>query len=441
MALAAAFFTGTWTRVQAASLIRDAEVENTIRTYATPLFEAAGLRANDINIFVLGDPTLNAFVAGGQNLFVNTGFLIRTKSAGEVIGVIAHETGHIAGGHLARFSSQINTSSNVALITTVLGLLTAIASGSAGAGAVMMQAGQSIALGNIVNYSRTQEAAADEAALTFLDRTGQSAAGLENFLHTIENQEFLTPTNQSPYVRTHPVTRERVRRIEEQLTKSPYAKVMPSPQFEKMHDRMVAKLIAFTDYPVTVLQRYSETDASIIARYARAIAYYRIPDLDKALPLVDGLIKAEPDNPYFHELKGQMLFENGRIAESLAPNVEASRLLPDSALLRLGLARSQIESGNPALLRDAIQNLLYATQTEPYYAFHWDQLAVAYGRNDQIPLSALAQAEAALVRGNKKDAVFHAVRAEKRLDKTSAAWLRAQDIKRAAGYKEPPAKK
>ncbi|MQA65825.1 MAG: M48 family metalloprotease [Alphaproteobacteria bacterium] len=436
LTLIVAVFGGLWNKAQAASLIRDAEVENTIRAYATPLFEAAGLRPQDIDIFVIGDPTLNAFVAGGQNLFVNTGFLIKTRDASEVIGVIAHETGHIAGGHLARFSSRINTSSNVALVTTLLGLLTAIASGSGEAGVAVSQAGQGLALGNLLAYSRTQESSADQAGLGLLDRTGQSAKGLASFLRTIENQEFLSPNNQDPYVRTHPVTRERVRQVEQHLKKSQYSGTKPSPQLEEMHRRMVAKLVAFTDYPETVFNRYPESDRSVAARYARAIAYYRIPDLGKALPLVDGLIRDEPKNPYFHELKGQILFENGRIAESLAPNREAVRLLPDSALLRLGLARSQIERNDPALNKEAVENLLFTTQAEPYYAFGWDQLAIAYGRDGQLGMSALAQAEGALVRGRKKDALSHAARAEKRLDKGSAAWLRLQDIKRVAKEKD-----
>jgi predicted Zn-dependent protease len=436
--LAMALFFMCWNaqKPQAAGLIRDAEIENTIRTYATPLFAAAGLRASDISIFILNDPQLNAFVAGGQNLFVNTGFLIRTRSAAEVIGVIAHETGHISGGHLARFSNQINTASNTALVTTLLGALTALASGRADAGAAVITAGQGFAVGNLLNYSRTQESAADQAALSFLDRTGQSAEGLVTFLRTIENQEFLSSNNQDPYVRTHPITRERVRNVEQHLGKSTNTAKKAPPEFEEMHRRMVAKLVGYIDYPSVVFDRYPESDTSITARYARAVAYYRVPDLAKALPLVDGLIRDEPKNPYFHELKGQMLFENGRIAESLPPNAEAVRLSPESSLLRIGLARSQIESQNPALLKDAIQNLLYATGADPLYSFGWDQLAVAYGRDGQLGLSALAQAESALVRGRKKDAMFHAVRAEKRIDKGSAAWLRVQDIKQAARENE-----
>jgi predicted Zn-dependent protease len=416
---------------RAASLIRDAEVENTIRTYATPLFETAGLNPRDVHIYIINNRTLNAFVAGGLNMFFNTGFLLKTRSASEVIGVIAHETGHLAGGHIARFSSQINTANRLSTLTTILGVLTAVATGRGDAGAAIVQGGQGLLLGNILAYSRGQESAADQAALTLLDRTGQSAAGLYNFLRTMENQEFLSSTNQDPYVRTHPLTRDRLRLMEDHLKTSPYKAALPAAAPEERHRRMIAKLYAFIEHPTTVLRTYAGHN-SISGRYARAIAQYRIAALDKALPLIDDLIASEPKNPFFHELKGQMLFENGRILDSVGPNAEATRLAPEEPLLRLGLARSQLELNDPALTKEAIRNLLLVTQADPDYAFGWDQLALAYGRDGQLGLAALSQAEAALRRGRKKDALSHATRAEKRLDKAPSAWLRLQDIKRAA---------
>lgn len=427
----AVLFLGAGSReAAAANLIRDAEIEGTIRAYATPLFEAAGLPAKDVRIYIINDSTLNAFVAGGMNLFMNTGLLLEAKSAGAVIGVIAHETGHIAGGHLARFSNQIDTASNSALVATILGALTAIATGRGDAGAAVAQAGQGLAMGSILQYSRTQESAADQAALRFLDRSGQSAEGLADFLRTIENQEYLTSTSQDAYVRTHPITRERVQAVEQHLKQSPNANKGIPPEFQKMHRRMTAKLMAFLNHQQTTLRAYPESDNSIPARYARAIAYYRVSDLDKAVPLIDGLIEEEPDNPYFHELKGQMLFENGRIADALEPYVKSVELAPDEPLLRVSLAHAQIESGNAGLNKQAIQNLLYATNAEPFNAFAWRQLAVAYGRDGQTGMSALAQAEAAAIAGNLKDATFHIGRAERQIEKSSAAWVRLQDLKR-----------
>lgn len=432
LAIALILWAGIGQTARAAGLIRDAEIENTIRTYATPLFETAGLNPRDVNIFIINDRAINAFVAGGMNMFFNTGFLLKTRSAGEVIGVIAHETGHIAGGHLARFSNQIDTASNLAILSTILGIVTAIATGRGDAGAAVVQGGQGLLLNNLLAYSRGQEASADEAAMRYLEGTGQSAKGLESFLRTMENQEFLSNTNQDPYVRTHPLTRDRLRSIENHVKASPNSAKAPSPEMEAMHRRMVTKLYAFIEHPTTVLRKYGADDTSILARYARAIAHYRLGALDKSLPEVDALIAAEPDNPYFHELKGQMLFENGRIAESLAPNQEAVRLAPDEPLIRLGLARTQIELNDPALRDDAVRNMLQVTQAEPDYPFAWDQLAVAYGRDGQLGMAALAQAEAALRRGRPNDALSHIARAEKRIEKTSAAWLRLQDLKRVA---------
>jgi predicted Zn-dependent protease len=416
----------------AASLIRDAEIERTIRSYAAPLFEAAGLNANDIRIYIINDDSLNAFVAGGMNLFIHTGLLLRSRNAGEVIGVIAHETGHIAGGHLARLSNQIETGSKAALVATILGILTAVATGSGGAGAAVAHGGQGLAVGTILNFTRAQEAAADQAALRLLDATQQSADGLASFLETIEDQELLTPQQQDAYARTHPITRDRIEHIRQHLARSPNAGKPVRPEFAEMHRRMLAKLNGFIAPPATTLRRYKEDDRTLAARYARAVAQFRLADIDRALALVDGLIREEPGNAYFHELKGQILFESGRIAESVAPNREAVRLDSESALLRIGLARSLVESHDPATLDDAIAHLLYATRAEPDNAFAWDQLAIAYGRDGQLGLSALAQAEASLARGNSKDTLSHAARAEKRLKKGSAAWLRLEDIKRAA---------
>lgn len=432
LALAVLFVGVGGREAAAANLIRDAEIENTIRAYATPLFEAAGLPPEDIRIYIVNDNEINAFVAGGMNLFINTGLLIKTKDASELIGVIAHETGHIADGHLARFANQSKTASREALIATVLGAATALATGRGDAGAAVSAMGQSYAVGSLMAFSRSVENAADTAALKFLDRTHQSAKGFLDFMRTLEGQEFLTASNQSPYVRTHPLTENRIRHIQEHVKESPYSNVPESAKFEKMHRRMVAKLIGFLKPLATVLRDYPKSNDSASARYARAIAYYRVSELDKALPLINGLIRQEPQNPYFRELKGQMLFENGRVAEALPHYEESVRLAPEEPLLRIELAHTQIEAGGTGRIKDAIKNLLFATNAEPDDAFGWDLLAVAYGRNGQLGLSALSQAEASMARGQKKDALFHIRRAEKLLDKSSPAWVRLQDLKRDA---------
>ena len=214
-----------------AKLIRDTEIENTIRTYATPLFEAAGLRGADIRIFLIADDALNAFVAGGLNLFLHTGLLLKVKNVGELTGFIAHETGHMAGGHLSRISGRMKAGSTAALVATVLGVLTAAATGSGTAGAAITGVGQGLAIGSILAFSRAQESAADQAAMNLLDLSGQSARGMRDFFKTLEDQELLPANRQNIYVQTHPITRYRIQDVESHLARSPYTDAPPNPKY------------------------------------------------------------------------------------------------------------------------------------------------------------------------------------------------------------------
>ncbi len=415
-----------------AKLIRDTEVENTIRAYATPLFEAAGLRGADVRIFLIADDSLNAFVAGGLNLFLHTGLLLKVKNVGELNGIIAHETGHMAGGHLSRISGRLKAGSTAALVATVLGALTAAATGSSQAGAAIMVGGQGLAVGSILAFSRAQESAADQAAMKLLDLTGQSAQGMADFFKTIEDQELVPASRQDIYVRTHPITRYRVQDVESHLARSPHTDAPANPRFESLFRRMRAKLRAFLHPPARTLKTYGATDGSIIARYARAIAYYRLNDLDRALPLMDQLIREEPGNAYFFELKGQALLEAGRIKKALPPYRQAVKLDPDSALIRVDLARTLLAMNDRMLVKEAIGHLLFATRESPESSLGWHQLGIAYGRDGQFGMSAVALAEMSLVRGRLKDALYHVARAQRKLARGTAGWIRTQDIKRLA---------
>lgn len=412
-------------------ILRDAEIENTIRAYATPLFEAAGLNAKDVDIYLIEDPNINSFVAGGMNIFVNTGLIIKSKTPNQLIGVIAHETGHIADGHLARFTSHAENLSMAAIIATILGTAGAIAgAGAAGAGAAI--GSQAAAQNQLLSFSRSIEGAADQAGMSFLDRSGQSSKGLLQFFQYLEGEELLSTDRQDAWMRTHPLTEDRIQAVEQHVKSSQFSDAPDKPEFIEMHKRMVAKLIAFLGSPSATLVRYPDSDPSVAARYARAIAYYKIPDLGHALPLINQLIAQEPKNPYFYELKGQMLFENGRGAEAVAPYQKAVDLLPDSALLRMELGQVQVERNTAELVKPAIANLQLATRREPNNSFAWSQLAIAYGRDGQFGLSALASAEAALANSNKAEARNQAARALKTLPRGSPGWLRAQDIQDAA---------
>lgn len=419
------------------SFIRDAEVENTIRAYATPLFQAAGLDPDAVRVHLLVDPSLNAFVAGGQNMFFHTGLLIRAEHPGQLIGVIAHETGHISGGHLIRIQDAVGNASTEALMGMLLGAALGAASGRGDLGAAVMMGSQEAAMRNLMAFSRTQEGSADQAGLSFLDTTRQSAKGFLEFFEILGDQELLVAARQDPYVRTHPLTRDRVANVRDHVSRSPYSNNPQRPDFIEMHKRMRAKLFAFLESPVRTYQRYKETDTSLESRYARAIAAYRKPDLETALPLIDGLIAERPADPYFWELKGQMLFENGRGAEALEPYRNAVKHLPDNALLRIGLAQVEVEQEDPALLDDAKAQLTKALQSEPQNHGGWRLLGITYNRLGDEGMAAYAMAEQTLLEGRLTDAAFHAGKAERLLPRSGAVWLRIQDIKeRASQVKE-----
>ena len=412
--------------------IRDAEVENIIRAYATPLFQAAGLNPRAIDVYLVNDPAINAFVLPGLKMFIHTGLLIRAETPLQVIGVIAHETGHLAAGHTATRGESARRSAQGVIASYVLGLAAAIASGRPELGTAIISGGQDIALKGLLNYTRGQESAADQVAVRLLEGTGQSARGLLEVLRILRGQEVLLSANQDPYMRSHPLTRDRMAFLENQVRRSPYGAVRASPDFQALHARLRAKLVGFMEPLDRVLRNYPADDASLPARYARAIANYRESDLDAALALIDALLAEHPDDPYFHELKGQMLFENGRLADALPAYESAVRLLPDSPQLRLGLAQVQIEANDPALARKALRHLRETLRYEPGNAFAWRLTAIAHGRNGDVGLTALALAEGALARGHSQKARQQAVRAQSILDQNSASWLRASDIEQAA---------
>ncbi|NQV83309.1 MAG: M48 family metallopeptidase [Rhodospirillales bacterium] len=412
-------------------LIRDQEIENTIRLFAAPVFKVANLDPSAVKIHLVLDNTLNAFVAGGQRLFINTGLITNAKSASQIIGVIAHETGHIAGGHLARFNKVLENSTAVAILSAVLGA-GAIVAGQGQVGGLIIAAGQGVAQQNFLRYSQTQESAADQAALKYLDQTGQSANGLLGFMNLLGEQELLVPEYQDAYARTHPLTRDRVSAITSHVAKSQYSKIPVSPQLDALFRRARAKLVGYVNPIGATLRIYKSSDSSLESRYARAIGYYRKAEMAKALPLIDSLLAEYPNDPFFWELKGQMIFENGDAKGALSPYKTASRLLPDSALIKRDLARVQLALDDPSLLPDIIANLLEAIAEDKESPFTWRQLAIAYGRMGDKGHSSLALAEEALLIGRPDVAKYHGGLAERVFPMGSREWLQAQDIIGAA---------
>ena len=419
---------------QRINLIRDAEIENTIRVFTIPIWKAAGLDPNGVEIMIVQDGTLNAFVAGGQRIFINTGLIMRTETPNQLIGVLAHESGHIAGGHLARMQEELRSLSTLQILETILAGGAMAAGATTGGGGRGGPTGGGVAnkapgsVMSFLKYSQTQEFAADQAAMNYLQKTGQSPKGSVEFLRTLQKEERMAMTQRDPYLSTHPLTPERISAFEEAAARSPYANTPDSPKFSDMHHRMVAKLYGFVA-PDIALQKFSEADRSVPARYARAIALYRKGALGSALLTIDALLKEYPNDPYFHEVKGQMLYENGRPAESVASYRRAVQLLPAAGILKIDLARALLDTNNPDNDREAIRNLELAVQQESGSFDLWRLMAAGYSKQNNAGMTSLARAEMAVLRGQRSEAQSHAAAAERNLQSGTPAWQRAQDIK------------
>lgn len=410
------------------ALVRDAEIENTIRAYSVPLLEAAGLSADATQVHLVNDRSLNAFVAGGQRIFVHTGLLQRAERPAQVIGVLAHEIGHIAGGHLARLEDSLGNASALMIASMLLGVAAGVASGNPDAAVAGIMAGQHIAERNFLSFTRGQEASADQAGANFLEATQQSTLGLVEFMKILANQEALTVERQDPYVRTHPLSVERVSALTARAEQSQFSSVPDSPENLERFKRMQAKLMGYLDGLGATLRKYPETDTSHYARYARAFAYFRALDFPRALAEVDSLIAEFPNDPYFHELKGDILIDMGRVQDALPPQRRAYELGPREPLLAYGFARVLVALEDPALLPEATTILKDVVQREPENSGAWQQLAIAYGRSGDIGMASLASAERYLVQGALRDAQGQAERASRLLKEGTPGWLRAQDV-------------
>lgn len=417
---------------QGLGLIRDTEIEDTIRAYANPIFETAGIPPDSVTIRIIADNSLNAFVTTGNRMFLNTGTLMAANSSAEVIGVIAHETGHLVGGHTVTFSDQMETALRTTLLTTLLGVAAGVATGNADLGMAVALGGQGTAQRQVLAFSRGQESSADQFALKALDDTEQSAEGLYKFFERISGQELLITDRQDPYVRTHPLTRNRMTSIRAHIDKSPYSALGPNEELEERHRRAVAKLYSFLKPQNATLKKYPESDQSLSARYARSVAHYRRGRLDLSVPLIDGLIEERPDDPYFWELKGQMLFENGRIPEAIVAYKEATRLLPFAPLILVAQAHAMVESGDPAFAKETQNALRSALQVDPNDVFAWGLSAKSYAINDEPGMSAYAAAERALLMGEFGEVVRYTRKAEEELPTGTPVWVRLQDLKTVA---------
>ena len=414
------------------SFVRDTEIENTIRVYTAPIFKIAGLRSSDVRILLVNDPSLNAFVTGGQNIFINTGLLIRASGANQVIGVLAHEIGHITGGHLARIQDNLRNVTAQTIMTFVLGGIAAVAAGEAGAAQAVIAGGAQIQRASLLSYTRSMEQSADQAAATFMDAAGVSSEGLLDFLHVLSEQEAKIVDSQDPYVRSHPMTTDRIKFLQNHIIKSPHTKSQTPQNLQIMHGRMHGKLKGFINPPARTLNEFAPDDPTIGAKYARAVAFKRLHRIDEALAIMDALTLASPEDPFFHELTGDILQDAGRIRASITPYRKAVRILPWAALIRTNLAQSLLELNEPKADEEALTHLANAIRYEPKDARAWRLLSTAYARQGDQGNVMLALAEEAMLRGRKPEAGSRAKRALELLPYGSSAWFRAQDIRNAA---------
>jgi predicted Zn-dependent protease len=418
---------------QAPVFIRDAEIEAIIANYTAPIFTAAGLDPSAVRVYIVKDDTINAFVAGGMNIFVFTGLLLRAERPAQLIGVIAHETGHIRGGHLARRNDALRAATIEAIVACIIGVGAAAGSGQGGAAAAC-QLGQQIGYNSLLAFSRAQEASADQAGMEFLDDTHQSARGMLEFFKILGKQESLLSGKQDPYLRTHPLTQSRVDAVAEHISHSPYSDQPDRPEFVVGFKRIQAKLRGYTEPMAQVLKRYPDSDNSLESRYARSIAYAQPgqADLKKAIALADSLIAEFPNDPYFQENKAEILLKSASQAKASLPYYEAAAsALPDSPMILLELAMAQIAIADPPLVKKAIPELERVVRIEPKNSSAWHQLCIAYGTDGQLAMASLACAEEAANGSSKRacrQAKEQANRAMQGLPEGSPAWLRAQDI-------------
>jgi predicted Zn-dependent protease len=415
-------------------LIRDAEIEGLLRQYTRPIFKAAGINPRAVRVYILNDPRINAFVAGGQRIFVNTGLITQAKTPNEVIGVLAHETGHISGAHLARLGIEVERASIQSIIGMIAGAA-AIVGGSMAGSTEAARAGQGVMLGtqglvqrNVLAYQRSMEAAADQAALKYLNATNQSARGMLTLFRKLANQSIASAQYVDPYALSHPMPFDRIRNLEQSAKKSPSFDKADAPELMLRHELVQAKLAGFLQPTQAVYQRYPTRDTSLPARYARSISMFRKGDMKNALPVIDSLIADLPQNPYFWELKGQALLESGRPAQAVAPLREALKLLPNNGLIQIMMAQALLGSDKPQDAGKALELLRTARKSEGNTPQLYKFMAMAYGQLNDIPRAELATAEASLLLGDRELALEKAKRAQDQFKRGSPEWLRANDI-------------
>ena len=428
LAVLAAALTGLHANAQ--GLIRDTEIENYIREWTAPILTVAGLEASDVKLFIINDMSLNAFVANGQRIHLNAGLLTEADTAAQVKGVIAHETCHIACRHSISRAQAASVASRPGLVSIGLGIL-AIAAGAPDAGAALIASSGQFSALNFYTHTRNEEGEADTKAVEYLVALGQNPMGISEFFWKFRTQQTFSAARRYPYFLSHPLARDRAASTRALAEASGLSELPEDPIVEHQFEMMQAKLIGFLGPANEVYKRYPYGDTSVPARYAHAIYAMRSEDVGTAVKQVDALIELEPDNPYFYELKGQILFEHANPADSVPPLEIATDMLPDEPLIQIAYARSLIarnEEGDIARGEDALRDALIQ---EPNNAFAWAQLAIALDAQGYRAEAKVASAESSYNIGDFPSAYRQATLALKDLEPSTPTFRRASDIRNA----------
>ncbi|EJN06544.1 M48 family metalloprotease [Phyllobacterium sp. YR531] len=415
-------------------IVRDAEIEALVTDYAAPIIKTAGLGKQSIKIVLVNSPSFNAFV-DGRRIFINTGALLEAETPNEIIGVLAHETGHLAGGHQFKLREQLAAAKTMAVVAGLLGIGAAIA-GAASKQSGLAQAGGGIAMGapevamrNLLNYQRTEEMAADRSAITYLASTGQSAKGMLTTFERFSNALSLTGTRVDPYRISHPMPRERIANLETLAHASPDFDKKDSPALQQRHDLMRGKIAAYTAGGARVLQIFRKDPSNIGARYGDAIATFLNGSTESALGKIDALIKQQPKNPYFEEIRGEILLKQNKLDLAAKAFQRAGSLdTRKSSLIRMNYGRTLMLTGKPENLKTAVNELKASIGRDRESPAGYAYLAQAYGQLGDAARSDLASAEEKYYSGKIQDAQIFAIRAQRALPKGSPEWIQAQDI-------------
>jgi len=411
----------------AQSIIRDTEIEAFLKTNTRPVLEAAGLDPDRVHYLLIASDELNAFATFGLRIGLNTGLIMEADTPNQLFGVIAHETGHLSGGHMMRTDEVERAGRAPMAISLGLGIIAALA-GAPDAGAnLMVSSGQFGTMGAL-HYLQTEESAADAAGVKAMEKAGMSARGLVDFFYKFRNYETFSNAERYEFFRTHPLSRERIQALQGVAARQPHYNTVDSPEVVAQFEIVKAKLSGFLDSPIKTFQKYPESDTSYPARYARVIATYKMGNWDQAVVMLDALIAEQPDNPYLYELKGQIYFETGRAALARPAHEKSVALMPQAPLLQLNLGQTLIAIGDKDSLTEAVTHLQESIKYEEDDSFAWQQLAQAYDGLGQPGLARLATAEAQFYDGDYMSARASAVWSQKYLDANSPEYRRARDI-------------